>query len=63
MINLALKMKNSIWHYRSSELLDTHSDESLQATSFGHLLPIAKGSNWPIVLKKSLCPNCLIIDW
>ncbi|ANI61065.1 hypothetical protein PGR6_34920 [Pseudomonas sp. GR 6-02] len=29
----------------------------------GRLLPVAKGSKRPILLKKSVCPNCLIIDW
>jgi hypothetical protein len=25
--------------------------------------PVVKGSSRSILLKKSLCPNCLIIDW
>lgn len=31
--------------------------------SFGSTVPVLKGCNRPILLKKSVCPNCLIIDW
>ncbi len=27
------------------------------------MLPSLNDRFWPILLKKSVCPNCLIIDW
>jgi hypothetical protein len=31
--------------------------------AFSRFLPVLTGSNWPILLKKSVCPNCLLIGW
>ncbi len=32
-------------------------------SALGRLLTFATGCNRPILLKKSVYPNCLIIDW